>query len=515
MKLKYLSIAVLLGATAFTGCQKSWLDVNTNPNQVTSSTPEYIFTNALARVGTTEGNLNADETGSYYAGYWMQSSSYILNTNTFGYNFTNVDFNYWDGWYDVLSDFNVAEQTGKDSAYYNFVVGPSKVMKALIFQQIVDTYGNAPYSDALKGAGSLAPKFDDHKVVYEGLIKDLDTAIQILKTPQSVFPGTTSSFDIVFKGNRTNWIKLANSIKMRILIRQSKITGRDAYIIAEINKANAVPEGFLTSADAGENPGYLASTGKTNPYYDKWGYDPNGATRSLGRFPRPTKFLIDLYKSTGDSARMKRAFYAIGGESGSNPGNSVRAELNSNYVGIPFGASSSAYTAGNVSPLGPCQLVKGQVSKPFIFFTAAETNFLLAEAKQRYGAGVTLPGTAQTYYEQGVKESYRLVGAPAAAATTLLSNGLDLTDWAASPDKLKAIWQQKWLALVDFSGLESWAEYRRTGFPVIPQSLIVSDPAKRPVRLYYPQSELGSNEANVKAQGTISVFTNKLFWDVE
>ena len=83
---------------------------------------------------------------------------------------------------------------------------------------------------------SLAPKFDDHKVVYEGLIKDLDTAIQILKTPQSVFPGTTSSFDIVFKGNRTNWIKLANSIKMRILIRQSKITGRDAYIIAEINK---------------------------------------------------------------------------------------------------------------------------------------------------------------------------------------------------------------------------------------------------------------------------------------
>ncbi len=52
MKLKYLTIAVLLGASALTGCKKSWLDVNNNPNSITSSTPEYIFTNAFARIGT-------------------------------------------------------------------------------------------------------------------------------------------------------------------------------------------------------------------------------------------------------------------------------------------------------------------------------------------------------------------------------------------------------------------------------------------------------------------------------
>ena len=515
MKLKYFALTALLGASVFTGCKKSWLDVNTNPNQVTSSTPEFIFTNALARIGTTEANLNADETGSYYAGHWMQSSSYILTTNTFAYNFTNVDFNYWDGWYDVLADFQAAELGGVDSSYYGFVVGPSKIMKAYLFQEVVDTYGNAPYSDALKGAASLAPTFDEHKTIYEDLIKQLDTAITYLKSPESVFPGSTSSFDVMFKGNRTRWIQLANSLKMRILIRQSRIPGRDAYIIAEINKCAAIAEGFLTTAEAGVQPGYLASTGKTNNYYDKWGYDPNGATRSLGRFPRPTKFLIDMYKLTGDSARMKKAFYAKGGENGSTPGTSVNPEINDNYVGIPFGASSSAYTAGNVSPIGPAQLVKGVVNKPFILFTAAESNFLLAEAKERYGAAVNLTGTAQSYYEAGVKESYRQVGASAAAATTLLSNGKDLTDWTASPDHLKAIWQQKWLALVNFNGMEAWAEYRRTNFPLIPQSVIVSDPAKRPRRLYYPQSELGSNEANVKAQGNVNVFTDKLFWDVD
>ena len=346
MKLKYLTIAVLVGASAFTGCKKSWLDVNTNPNSVPSSTPDFVFTNGLTRIGSTDGNLLPNEIGSYYAGQWTQSSSYILSTTIFSYIYTNSDFNYWDGWYDVLSDFDAAEKAGKDSA---IIISwwTIQVMKAYMFQQIVDVYGNAPYSEALKGAGSLAPKFDDHKAIYEGLIKDLDTAIAIIKMLKVYSPDQRSSFDVVFKGNRTNWIQLANSLKLRILIRQAKIAGRDAYIIAEINKAAAVSEGFLTATDAGENPGCLASTGKTNPYYDRWGYDPNGATRSLGRYPRATKFLIDLFKSTGDSVRMKRLFYAIGGEKGSVPGTSNKAEVNSNYVGVPFGASSNGYAAAN------------------------------------------------------------------------------------------------------------------------------------------------------------------------
>ena len=151
--------------------------------------------------------------------------------------------------------------------------------------------------------------------------------------------------------------------------------------------------------------------------------------------------------------------------------------------------------------------------------TNAEVQFCLAEAKQRYGAGVSLSQTAQTYYENGVKESFRLTGTTtafgAAAANTLLTSGFDLADWTASPDKLKAIWMQKWLALVNYSGLEAWCDFRRTNFPVTPPSLSTSPTAPLPVRLYYPQTELASNGANVNAQGTINVFTSRLFWDVD
>jgi hypothetical protein len=513
MKIRNIAVAALLGASALTGCQKDWLDVNTNPNTLPTSTPDFVFTNGLTRMTTGNGNLLSNESGEYYSGHWTQSSSYILSATTFSYNYTNNDFNYWDGWYDVLKDFDFTEQEAKANPSYKHLIGPAKVMKAYLFQQIADTYGDAPYSDALKGVASLTPKFDKAQDIYKGLIKDLDSAIVALKA--NSFPGSGTAADVAFSGNTTRWIQAANSLKLRILIRQSRVAGMDAYITAEINKAAAVTEGFLTSTNFGVNPGFLATAGKTNPYYDRWGYDANGAVRSLGRYPRPTKFLIDWYKSSGDSVRMKRAFYTIGGENTANPGVSTRAELNVNYAGVPFGAGSG-YTAGTVSPIGPSMITKGAFNKPFILFTAAETYFLLAEAKQRYGAAVTLSATAQEYYENGVKASFAFVGAAASAATALLTNGKDLTDWAASPDKLKAIWMQKWVALTNVSGLESWAEYRRTGFPVTPQSLSApSGSTDRPVRFFYPQSEVGSNEVNTPKQAANDKFSARMFWDVD
>jgi hypothetical protein len=418
MKLKNIAVMALLVGT-LAGCKKSWLDVNTNPNTLPSSTPDFVFTNALTRMAG--GSLNPNELGSYYSGQWTQSSSYILSPTIFSYLFTNSDFNYWDTWYDILSDFNYAEANA-DASGQKFIQGPARVMKAYIYQQIADVYGNAPYTEALKGGALLFPKFDAQKDIYEGLIKDLDTAITFIRA--NPFTGAGAAADVAFKGNSERWVQLANSLKLRILIRQSRIAGRDAYIIAEINKAAASAEGFLPAGvDFGVNPGWLATAGKTNPMYDRWAYDANGATRSLARYPRPTKFLFDVLKATNDTFRLKRIAYAAGGENPSNPGISTKTEVVSNYIGVPFGVASG-YTAPSTSYIGPSVFVKGQFARPYYLFIAAESQFLLAEAKQRYGSGVTLAGTAQEYYEQGVRESFRLTGTASAAATELLASGI-------------------------------------------------------------------------------------------
>jgi len=342
----------------------------------------------------------------------------------------------------------------------------------------------------------------------------LDTAITLLQANPllNLYQGSDIVFGSTLSTANTKWIQFANSLKLRILIRQSRMVGRDAYIIAEINKAAATTQGFLPAGvDVTSTPVYIASSGKLNPFYENWGYNAAGGAQSLARYPRPTLFLFNTLKATNDTFRLKRLAYPKGGE-GVNP------EIISNYVGVPFGAASG-YLSQNTSYIGPSQLKKGDFARPMILMTNAEVQFLLAEAKQRYGASVTLPLTAQVYYETGVKESFRLTGTTtaygAATATTLLTSGLDLADWTASTDKLKAIWMQKWLALVNYSGLEAWSEFRRTNYPVTPPSLSTSPTQPLPVRLFYPQSELASNGTNVLAQGNIDVFATRLFWDVD
>ncbi len=509
MKPKYLIASAFL-LLAFASCKRTWLDVNTNPNDLPSSTPDFTF---AAGANRTAATLGPNEIGSYWSGQWTQSSTYIISNTTFGYQFNNTNFNYFDGYYDILEDlqYSIDGSATKGPKYFG---GTSRVLKAYIFQMLVDMYGNVPYTEALRGVGNLTPKYDDQKLIYEDLIKVLDTAITVLKA--NPLEASVAGSDIVFGSSvstaATRWIQFANSLKLRILIRQSRIPGRDAYIMAEINKAAATTEGFLPNGvDVGVNPGYVASTGKMNPFYENWGYNAAGGTQAIGRYPRPTLFLGNFLKATNDTFRLKRIAWPNGGE-GAAP------EIVSNYTFVPFGASSG-YLATVSAYVGPSQIKKGEFNRPMILMSNAEVQFLLAEAKQRYGGGVTLPGTPQSYYEQGVRESFRLTGTTAtygaATATTLLTSGFDLADWTASTDKLKAIWMQKWLALVNYSGLEAWSEYRRTNFPETPPSAITATNAPRPLRFFYPQSETATNGANVAAQGNIDVFATRLFWDVD
>lgn len=511
MKMNKIFIAIIVAGLFVAGCSKSYLNVNNNPNSLTGSTPDYIFTSGVARAASI---LSPNETGEYWSGHWTQSSTYIYDPARFSYNFNNTNFNFWDTWYDVLEDFQYAIDNADAKGLPQFK-GPAKVMKAYLFQQVVDCYGNVPYSDAFKGSSSITPKFDDQKSIYDSLIVLLDGAITDLRA--NAFTGTSGSADIVFKGNTTNWVRFANSLKLRILIRQSRVAGRASYILTELNKAAGSAEGFLTSGlDAKCNPGFTQSAGQTNPIYNNWGYTAAGAAQALARFPRPTTFLFNQMIAIDDTFRLKRIAYAKGGENPNNSGVSTQPEILANYVGVPYG-STSGYLAQNTSYIGPCFITKAGYAKDVYLLLAAESFFCLAEAKQVFPT-VNLSGTVQSYYEQGVKESFRVTGTTSNAATTILVNGKLLSDWTAATtptQQLQTIWFQKWLALTDFEGLEAWCDFRRTNYPVLPPSQGAPVGQPLPVRLFYPNTEQASNGANVAAQGNIDVFTGRLFWDID
>ena len=193
MKLRNFLIVPACLLFALFSCQKDWLDINTNPNTLPSSTPDYTFAAGANRIAAT---LGPNELGEYYSGHWTQSSTYIISTSIFGYQFTNSSFDYYGGYFDILKDLDYAIQgaaTNPDLAYFG---GAARVLKAYVYQILVDIHGNVPYTDALKGLGSLAPKFDDQKAIYEDLIKVLDTAITVLKANPLVTAYAGS--DIVF-----------------------------------------------------------------------------------------------------------------------------------------------------------------------------------------------------------------------------------------------------------------------------------------------------------------------------
>ena len=488
------------------GCKKSFLDVNKNPNSAGATRADFAFTGAV--ISTANSMLGPNQLGGAWTGVFGFSTSFTGGGQQKTYVFSNSDFNYWDGIYDNITDYNyVVNNATKDG--YGYLTGPAIIMRSYQFQKLVDMYGDIPYFEAFNITKTVTPAYTPGQQVYEDLIKKLDSAIALTKA--ATFPASATE-DIVFKGNKTNWVKLANTLKLRMLIRQSLIPGRATYITSEINKIVAEGSGFLTT-NALIQPGYAKTTGKLNPFYNSFGFNENDVEQTNHRFYKVGSVLVNFLKNTNDIFRLQRkADMKVQGNNGdkNDP---------TNYVGVNLGQKSAA-TETTVSSIGSSLIVKGEATRPLVFMTAAESYFLQAEAGVRYG----LLGNPQTNYENGVIEAFKLdagigtssaatatTAAATAAAQAYLATGQNNVSYTASTDKIQAIITQKWLALALHDNFEAWTEWRRTGFPTIPLSDQTAPGASQPRRLYYPISEQNTNLSNYKVTNP---YTGRIFWDV-
>lgn len=502
---------IVLVTLTFTSCKK-FVDVNTNPNTPTVTKANYVFSNALNNSGRIiAGGLHI--TGGHWVGYYAHSTSFTGGGQEKTYVFTNNDFNFFDGIYDNLADYQYVINNAQADGF-GYLVGPSMIMQAMIMQKLVDIYGNVPFTEALKGTGFTEPKYDDAATIYTNLMKMLTDGQA--KVSAATFPLSEPS-DIYFNANKVRWMQLANTVKARLIIRRSNVSGYNPA--ADVSSITS--DGLIT-APVFCNPGYLKTAGKLNPYYQNWGFNENDAP--TGDFRKMNRVIVDWLKGTNDVFRLQR----ICSVKGLPENASVSANL-SDYVAAPLGGDGASWLSANVSAMGSMQIVKGQATRPLLVMSDAEAYFLKAEAVQRGW----ITGNAQTEYEEGVKRSFALcanaqnssiatatLSAANAAAASYLTNLTNLCDWNASTDKLRAIWVQKWVALCNVDGGEAWAEYRRTNSaanplgncPSSPKSVAVSATAKEPVRFFYPLRESNVNGSNVPAG--IDVFSSRIFWDL-
>lgn len=520
---------VLLGSS----CGKGWLsDLQNNPNAPTTdvATPQLVLPACITNLVnitndvTGTGSNPSYEVEAAWMGYWNYQPGYTFNSGVANYIMTSTGPQLWDNYYGVLTNlsFMVTQTTGVASnANYKDI---AEIMEAICFQNLVDLYGDIPYSQALNIATNFYPAYDKQSDIYDSLTAKLDNAMAEINSNlsnSSVVTPTTD--DVMFGGNMQNWLTFANTVKLRLLVREVNVSAKTAYITSEISKTASY--GYVTS-DALVNPGYSSSD--PNLIYGGFGVSPSGSLNYAASFIGANATAIGFYLATSD-VRVGY-FYTprnviATDPSYSKPNVSLPADAGQ-FAGNPLGIQASI--AGGSSNIGP-----GLVQNPgqsAVMMTAAESYFLQAEATV-YG---WLPGgnaAAQTLYQTGITKSYEFLNvggstsAADAAAATYYGQNLSWVAFptgASSDSLVHTILEQKWAALNGINAAEPYNDWRKTfvtaantGWPMVPVSASPTNTESHmPFRYYYPAEEQQNNNESWTAAGgpNVDPFNTRLFW---
>lgn len=458
-------------------------------------------------------NLVADMYSGYFhdmnGAFNDKNSSYNLNDG-----WTSAQWNYT--YAQVMPSLKTAQDLTDDPDFAPFYA-ISQITKVATMHRVSDYYGPIVYNSF----GTADVKSQSQKDVYENFFKDLDNAVTILN--KHIADGGADTFsdaDIMMpvgKRNYKQWVKFANSLRLRLAMRVSNVdkTMAQAQATAALD---AKAGGVLEAADD-----LVGEYGVSNPLggvANWWEVYMNASMESF----------LNGY----EDPRMAKYYNpAVGGDNDGKVGVPYLFDIKGMYKGIRQGTNltnDNRYQMHSWTSVTP--------ETDIILMTGAEVWFLRAEAALR---GFTSENVLECY-EKGVTTSFTQWGAPDVKtylesdkkpveyldAFDVTFNAKPLTDVApkfdasASQEKqLEQIITQKWLAVYP-EGCEAWAEQRRTGYPQIfkvavnlsggsisteamirrvqfPQSLISNDPT-----LYNQlKSQLGGDDTG----GT------RLWWD--
>ncbi|WP_416441367.1 SusD/RagB family nutrient-binding outer membrane lipoprotein [Leeuwenhoekiella sp. A16] len=456
-KINIIQILVL-ACLLFTGCTDNFEEINSNPNA-----PENVSANLLTSTVTSEITRTLTQEG-YSDG---NSITQLMAKNNFpGFaQFDWGDQGMWNFFYGILPEIDDILKISRSEETQNSTYeGIALTLRALCFANLTDLYGNVPYSEALAGEteGIFTPVYDSQEMVYNGVLQDLADADAALAANQSI-SGTTG--DVIYDGNPAQWRKLANSLRLRYLLRISKQRDVSQEMQAVVSAGNYI--------NSNTDNATLSYSGTSNT--DSW---PESTGR-IGGFDE--KSLCDTaleYFNTFNDPRLDIWF-----------------DRNSagNWVGMPIGLNQDNARAfddaNSPSRLDVNLFYYSATDAEAYIIKNSEVQFILAEAAQR---GI-ISGDAAAYYNAGVRASLTYWG----VADT------DIDSYLAQPavaynGSLELLLTQKTIALwnVDYQG---WMNYRRTGLPALEPGPDTLNGALYPVRFVYPSSEQTLNTANYQA----------------
>ena len=469
----YTVFAVIL---MITSCTKDLTELNVDPKNPSSAPSYALFTNAQRQLSNalTSSNVNNNIfrliVQQWQETQYPEESQYDIGTR-------EINDNMWNALYrDVLRDLVEAKtlipNDVKDAAVQKNQAAIDEIMQVYTFYYLVTTFGDIPYTEALD-INKPFPKYDDAATVYADLLTRLDAAIADLDPAVAGF----GSADIIYNGSVPEWIKFANSFKLKMGMTIADVDPAKARTVVEA----AVAAGVFTSNADNAQLVYQGAPPNTNPIW------------------------VDLVQSGRDDFVLASTLVETM--------KSLADPRIDNYMTTdPTGAYSGA-PPGEPSAYAQFSHVTDEIKAPAfpnLLLDYAEVELFLAEAAAR---GFNVGGTAATHYNAGVTASILYWGGTAAEAAAYLAQ--PTVSYATSANFRERIGVQKWLALYN-RGWDAWTEWRRLDYPQIeaPAEALSATPLRFP----YPVNEQNVNRQNYEAAATAigeDVVETKLWWDTQ
>ncbi|HEV7332002.1 MAG TPA: SusD/RagB family nutrient-binding outer membrane lipoprotein [Flavisolibacter sp.] len=442
------------------GCNK-FKDMNVSPTLLTSASTKGLLTNAQQAMSDLMlGNTAASRLPALYIQHLAEGPYPGPSL----YSDRNLSF---AGWYtgplydlQTIINYNLeANKAAIGNGSKDNQIAVARIMKAFYFLNLTDRYGDIPYSQALKGNEAFSPVYDKQQDIYTDLFKELAEAQAQIKTGENKVVG-----DVILNGDMAAWKRFANTLRMVMALRLSKVDPTKG----KIEYAAADAAGVITSNAQNISYKFLGDDPNNyNPWYN------NYSISNRNDYAISTT-MTDYMKPKSDPRLPVYAEVLAGGEvKGLNPGRNVAVNIPAAYSRI----GSYFRSAGS----------------PLVLLSYAQVLFMRAEAAK---IGYTAGGDAEAkiHYENAIKASWEQFGVfDQAAYTTYIM----LPDVAYNPATgYRQIMTEKWVHGYLNHSWEAWNDWRRTGFPVLTPAADAVDARGIPLRVGYPANESTLNGTN-------------------
>jgi hypothetical protein len=467
--LKILKPFLPIIVIGFFACTKFDSSYYSDPNNPSAASGTQLIANAELYLPSISSSV--------YGVHYPQYLSLTTFTDNSRYIATNFSFTSWYTGPIIDLQKALTSQLNANEGPVSNQIAVAKILKAYFMWFMTDRWGDLPYSEAGRAAENFSPKYDKQKDIYDSLFVLLDQA-------NAAFVSGNISNDIVFKGDVTKWKRMGNTIHALMALRLSKVDAEKGK--AEFVKA--INNGIMAANSDNFLFPHLADATMENFWY-------NSFTRLGRQWYALSKPLVDYMKPLGD------------------PRLSVFGDKNNagQYVGLEYGKE-----VGNSNDIPSISLLGSglrQQNSPVYLVTYAQALFAKAEAA-KLGWIDGGDAVAKTNYEEAIKQSISQWTGSTTGVAAFMTNPDIIYDPA---NAIKQISYQRWVHLF-LHGYEGWAEWRRTGYPLI-FAPAGANAGNIPRREGYPTQEANINKANYDAAvaafpyGGTDGLNTRVWWD--